>query len=194
MQILKLCTHCVLNSDFSIAQVLISRWKSHVERLFLLKVLDELWCPVCSSPSSQEVISCRLRMHQWLTLRPISLGPLPSNCFNWSWFVSHHDPTHSSLPSWELVSTYLPPFPFSKQHLETQNTDTAQNIEDMSGRLTLNLCILHVSSWIWVRDSGIRSLNGNEPRTHLRRGLRHATRHTLDHVVSRDKWGTDLCL
>lgn len=71
---------------------------------------------------------------------------------------------------WELVSTYISPFPFSKQHLETQNTNTAQHIEDMSSRLTLNLYILHVSSWIWVRDSGAHSLNGNEPRTHLWRG------------------------
>lgn len=49
------------------------------------------------------------------------------------------------------------------------------------------LFIFHVSCWIWVRDSGIRCLNGNELRTCLPLGLHRAARHMHVRVVSHDK-------
>lgn len=58
---------------------------------------------------------------------------------------------------------------------------------NMSKLLTMILFIFHVSCWIWVRDSGIRCLNGNELRTCLPAGLRRAARHMHVRVVSHDK-------
>lgn len=58
---------------------------------------------------------------------------------------------------------------------------------NMSNLLTMILFIFHVSCWIWVRDSGIRCLNGNELRTCLPAGLHRAARHMHVRVVSHDK-------
>lgn len=58
---------------------------------------------------------------------------------------------------------------------------------NMSNLLTMILFIFHVPCWIWVRDSGIRCLNGNELRTCLPAGLHRAARHMHVRVVSHDK-------
>lgn len=58
---------------------------------------------------------------------------------------------------------------------------------NMSSLLTMILFIFHVSRRIWVRDSGIRCLNGNELRTCLPAGLHRAARNMHVRVVSRDK-------
>lgn len=97
------------------------------------------------------------------------------------------------------ASTYDSSFP--RSHCSLQNntgrsrnhwTSVPQYAENMSRRLTLNLFILHVSSWIWVRDSGAGCLNGNEPT--LRARLQHAVRHTHSFVMLAVTNETEFCL
>lgn len=110
-------------------------------------------------------------MHQWLTPRPISPGPLPR--LIQLGLIPFPPWTHSNNPRSILESLFWPIylFPLSEQHFRDPGHDERprpQRTENMSSRLTLDLCILHVSSWIWVRDSGIHCSNGNEPGTRLR--------------------------
>lgn len=117
------------------------------------------------------------------------------NWFNWTWFFSHREPTHTTHTAslracfHSICLHFHPPNHIFRRRAQRAHNSCCVTVENVCSRLTLNLCILKCV----ILNLGHR-LRNSLPRTHLPAGLWHAMRHTLTHVVSHDKWGADLRL
>lgn len=127
---------------------MISWWNSHVERLLPGSTKcpseDKLLCPASSSLNSPEVISCRPRMHRWLTQRPISPGQLPQLIE--LGLILFSPWTHSNNPHSILESL----FPHLSHHASLFPFQTTFRDPGRSGQPHHNTLQIWAADWLWI--------------------------------------------